>query len=223
MRHHIRVETTPGYAAEMLENREAGHRMALALWPRQSNLTPRSELDLLWAVTSIDPLMGTASVLVQANRKPERQPAWALTIQSAPVAPVALGEHVVGDLTLVAMYTPSTPLDAETRRTLDAVKAIHGNGMNRNPGEGLSWRAKMIPVPEDLLEAWVVRRLGRYGLDGGVEVVRTFDVRLPGKRGGYRCATVSLDAHVTDATKAEQFLAGVGKGKSYGFGLVVPH
>ncbi|ACZ31884.1 hypothetical protein Xcel_2871 [Xylanimonas cellulosilytica DSM 15894] len=204
-------------ATALLSDRTTGHRMTMQLWDQIESTVhrgARAHVGCLWRVTGIDPVAQTGTLLVRSSTAPTRKVPWAIQQDAAVTELPETGATVDLTVTIAAMYTPMYDVPVEWRENLKA----GADGTARPPGEGLSYRSKQVPVPSDRLQEWSVTKLKRLGVDGDVVAHAAPVVRIKGAL----VATAHLS--VTGATVndgLEQCVrTGIGKGRSYGLGLV---
>ena len=222
------VETivTVGLEAGMtlLSDRAAGHRMIMELWgrlPGDESAGARSQASILWAPLTVDVDSGNVRVLVRSTIRPERTPSWvkSLDVDDAAAAPTA-GQEVTVRASMVCVKTPmSDDVPAELRTALKA----GADGSRRAPGEGRCYCRNPVPVPEADREAWAMARLERLGLSvTSCSMEASSEVRAPKGRSPWPVITVKATVTVRETeTFANAWLTGTGKGKAYGFGMLI--
>lgn len=217
------ITTSAEQAGELHRDREHAHTAVLSLWHHRTHSTTRATVGAVWAVTEADMLTDTGKVLVRSTVPPERTPAWAQNLATTDRfdhAPAA-GEPVRLTLEIEAGRTPHVPVSRDIERALKQ----GADGTPRAPGKGLAFRARREAVPTGELPDWAVSKLARHGIDThAVSVLRTGRVQLPRHQTAHPLATLSISGVVSDAEAYRQALRqGIGKGKSFGLGLVIEH
>ena len=142
-----------------------------------------------------------------------------LILDDAAAAPTA-GQEVTVRASMVCVKTPmSDDVPAELRTALKA----GADGSRRAPGEGRCYRRNPVPVPEADREAWAMARLERLGLSvTSCSMEASSEVRAPKGRSPWPVITVKATVTVRETeTFANAWLTGTGKGKAYGFGMLI--
>lgn len=201
-------------------DRDTAHRMVMSLWGqlnRDQDRGARSTASILWALRTLDAEAGTGALAVRSALRPERIPPWVHSMAAAPtVVPTGTAELTVS---MAAIYTPaSSEVTAQMHQMLKA----GANGQPRPAGQGLAYRRDPVPVPDDTLNEWITKKLGRIGFEV-TEVSKTarshVGLRRPG--GGYPVVTTRVSGTVQDHdTFDAAWKKGVGKGKSFGLGML---
>lgn len=215
------ITTTAEQAGELHRDREHAHAAVLSLWNQRTGNPTRAAVGAVWAVTRADMLTGTGEVLIRSAVPPERAPTWTqniTTIDRSNYTPVQ-GEPLQLTIELETGRTPHVPVPRELERALKQ----GADGTARPPGKGLAFRARREAVPTEELTTWAVPKLARNGIKvQTVSVLRTGHVRLPKHRTAHPAATLAITGTVDDPEAYRASLAGgIGKGKSFGLGLLV--
>jgi len=206
-------------AADMLAERRTGHRMAMQLWGDVESTVhrgARATVGCLWNVTASDLRTQTATLLVRSQHRPERRVPWATEQTTVETSIPARGAQVSFDVTIAAMYTPRSDVPEEWQ--IELKKGADGSA--RPPGQGLAYRNNQVPVPLDRLQTWAERKLDQIGIRGTVVAEPAAVARI---KHGAKLSTARV--RVTDVVTEDDLVAavrnGIGKGRSYGLGLVV--
>lgn len=215
------ITTTAHQAGELHRDREHAHTAVLSLWHQRTGTTTRAAVGAIWAVTRADMLTDTGELLVRSAVPPERTPKWAknlTTIDRSDYAPTE-GDQLQLTIELETGRTPHVPVPRELEHALKQ----GANGTPRAPGQGLAFRARREAVPTNELTTWAGPKLARNGFTAqAVSVLRTGHLRLPKHRTVHPIATLAISGTVSDPSTYRTSLAsGIGKGKSFGLGLLV--
>ncbi|WP_216918008.1 type I-E CRISPR-associated protein Cas6/Cse3/CasE [Nocardia noduli] len=212
------IRTTPHIAEEMDADRETGHRMTMSLFPHTADPAARASWNVLWTV-----LPGSTVLIRTTYTETLRLPDWVKQFDHRPTTERATGDRVEFTVELAALRTPRVHVDPAIHALLKA----GADGTPRPPGQGKAYRANKIPVPRDELHDWVATKLTRHGLHPEhIDIHWYRTIRLPAHRDSLPITRIHTTATITDATTynhTKQHAHNIGKGKSYGTGLITEH
>lgn len=214
------ITTTGQHAANMLADRDLGHRAVMELWGQHGSNNARSKLGVLWAVTSADLAAHAGTVHVRSNIPPEQKPSWQRDVTTTRYETYAsTGTSVDCCIELAAQKSPSVPMPEDLRRDLKA----GADGTPKPPGQGKCWRPNRVRVPDNEIHQWAEAKLIRNGLQlYELNILRRHNVRLAKRHASYPVVKIHAKGTVTDVTAWHHALSeGIGKGKSFGTGLVI--
>lgn len=204
----------------MHRDRDTAHRMVMNLWgqlDRDQNKGARATASILWALRALDAEAGTGTVAVRSTLRPERIPPWVQSVTAAPTdVPTGTAELTVY---LAAIYTPAS---SEVTDQMHQMLKAGANGQPRLAGQGLAYRRDPVPVPDDTLHEWVTKKLRRVGFEIA-EVSKTVrsHASLRRRGGGYPVVTAHIAGTIEDHDAFDTaWRNGVGKGKSFGLGML---
>ncbi|WP_067854073.1 type I-E CRISPR-associated protein Cas6/Cse3/CasE [Nocardia shimofusensis] len=210
------ILTTPRIAEEMNADRETGHRMTMSLFPHTDAPDARAAWNVLWTV-----LPGSTVLIRTSYTETLRLSDWVKQYDHHATTPRATGEHVSFTVELAALRTPRVHVDPAVHAKLKA----GADGTARPPGQGKAYRANKVPVPRDQLDEWLSTKLTRHGIAAErVEVQWYRTIRLPNHRDSLPITRIHATGVITDAdtyNETKQDARNLGKGKSYGAGLIV--
>lgn len=214
---------------QFLESRDRGHVEVMRGFPADLGATPRSKAGVLWRLEPEQQLL-----VVQSAELVPTYPAWQQA-GTFPVGAPPAGDYVSYRLALACQKTPPAPVPEHLREAVKRSRAaaqedrravLEASGMEPNPEPPRgSYRSKKVVVPEGDRPGWFRGRMARIGLTvvGDPDISNLRRARLGRKRGTIPYVDVSFTAKVADEDALTAAVRkGVGAGKSYGLGLLMP-
>jgi len=197
-------EVSPAVRDMLEADRDRGHVHIMSAFRPHLGDRPRAAAGVLWH------LDGSHRVLtVRATEPPLRPAILGASTEPVPVPRVSVGSIGIIDISLSCLKTPPSNVAVELRAELQ---------------QGKCYRSKPVVVPEGERDTWARRRLAAVGLEVAAGTLKLGPIRyasLGGKRRGIPYVDLHAQDVVTDAdafTKA--FANGLGKGRSYGLGMI---
>lgn len=203
----------------LIRDRNRGHVHVMSAFPRVTDDAPRASMEILW---HIDARHG---VLTVQSKIPPTQPGLLGDCQSVeelstPTAGDELGVQVL----IACQKTPPSQVPASLRAQLKARTDGKAPGTPRLPGEGRAYRSRTIVVPEDERLTWLSRVFARSGLrvaEEALDVSPLLHANLGSRGRGIPAVEITARATVEQVPEFTHALhLGVGKGRSYGLGLL---
>lgn len=219
----------PKEAQRLERSRQKAHVEIMRGFPRNLGAEPRAAGNILWRLDEESGLL-----LVQSTGYVPEYPSWT-KLGETQVAMPDEGAVVQMTLSRSCQKTPPAPVPPylraalkESRAQAQAVRDSQmrpvGGSAPSKPVRG-SYRSDRITVPERERPEWVRRRMEAIGLlvdpdDLNISSLRC--ARRGRKAGEIPYVDVEFSAKVTDSKAFTNALVrGVGRGKSYGLGLLV--
>ncbi|WP_028479807.1 type I-E CRISPR-associated protein Cas6/Cse3/CasE [Nocardia sp. CNY236] len=209
------IRTTSHIAEEMSIDRETGHRMTMSLFPHIDNPAARAAWNVLWTV-----LPGSTVLIRTTYTGTLRLPDWVKQYNQRATTQRSTGDHVNFTVELAALRTPHVHVDPAVHTELKA----GADGTPNPPGQGKAYRANKVPVSRGELDKWLATKLARHGVaPKHIQIHWYRTIRLAAHRDSLPIARIHTTGSITDAdnyNQTKQAARNIGKGKSYGAGLI---
>jgi hypothetical protein len=181
-------------AVKFDRDRDAGHRFVVSLLPDQLGATARAQTATLWRIGA-----GSESIDILTT-------ADLPSAQGGPVGTVNCGQSARLELTLEAVRAKSSPVAPAVVAALRA--------------EGISWRDPRGRIDDGELPAWVESQLLKHGWKA-VEIRELHRRSVSRRRAQMHLVECVVDVEVVDSALASESLrTGIGRGRSFGAGMV---
>lgn len=194
------------------QDRERGHVHIMSAYRTGLGPSPREKLSLLWHINP-----KTGQLIIQANEAPLWPGKLGELQSSIAVQPPPEGGIVDLIVERSCQKTPPSrtpePLRAELER-----RGPDGNKLSR------AYRSRPVIVPESERKTWAAGRLSAIGLEPLPETIQLGKLTyasLGARKRGIPYIEIRARARVVDAGEfATALVAGTGKGRNYGLGLI---
>lgn len=192
------LKLPPRTAEKIAKDHGAGHRLLMALLPDRvlDNQSPRQSAHLLWTMVKPTEMLVSSCI-------PLKQTAD-ISITDAGSTEPQDDQRYLLRTTVETTYTPATWVPEEIWN-LPNRPAIHG---------------KRVPVPDEMLEQWLVEKLERSGFSvSNLDAVRAY--RMPIRKRSIPVADITAEIKVTESKLAlKSYREGFGRSKNFGCGLL---